>query len=335
MKKIFTFVAAMALVASAAQAQSFAKFEATDSNGLKSLSELAQRPGAGQLDVIVPENFDLTNVTVDCGTTIIDGTMPTNFSTPQKVTVKGTTTEGAETSREFTITFKKTKPATLTEEAPFEMALTAENPVTTWTESTIGWTPAAIDTSKPEQVSMGNVGACLVTAIANEPSKVEYNLWAGVNTTFSGKFTVDASTDGITWTTLKLYVNEEMGNNDGKKTVYSHELASGIRFIRWTYTERNGQRVNVNNIKIYKGQGNNISNNTAAEASAFVANGELNINNATEVAKVEVINVAGQNALTEVRPANTISLNALANGVYLVRLTTVDGNVSTSKVVVK
>lgn len=334
MKKIFTLVAAMALVVSAAQAQSFSKFEATDGNGRKSLTELAQRPGAGELNVIVSEDFDLTNVTVDYGTTNIQEAMPTDFSTPQKVMVVTPATEGEEKTREFTITFKKVKAATLTEDAPFEMALTAENPVTIWTENTIGWTPAAIDVSKPEQVSMGNVGACLVTAVNNEPATVEYNLWAGTNDNFSGRFTVDASDDGLTWTTLKLYVNEELGNNSGKATVYSHELSSDVRFIRWTYTERNGQRVNVNNIKIYKGKGNSISNNAASQTSAFVANGELNIANANEVAKVEVINVAGQNVLVQAQPTNTVALNALSNGVYLVRLTMIDGSKVTTKVAI-
>ena len=326
MKKIFTLVAALAIAGTAAQAQSILKFDVTDGNGLKGLTDMAVRPGAGQFDVIVPADFDLTNVTVDAGETVIIGEMPKDFTTPQKVTI-GDAADNTKT-KEYTITLRKVLPATLIpNEATSIMALSAENPVTSWTAETIGWATAAPDLGKPEQVSMGNVGASMVVAFANAPAKIEYLLWVGANDPFAGTYTVDASADGLTWSTLQVY-GAELHNNATKAEIYSHELSADIRFVRWTYTVRNGQRVNVNNITAYGAESEPVDpshiRNAAAEGiSAYVADGRLVV--CGEVAKAEVYDIAGK----------AVNADNLGNGLYLVRLTAADGSVATSKVLVK
>ena len=336
MKKIFTFVAAMALVASAAQAQRISNLIITQGdNTVYPLSKCGStnpgKAGNGEIQMVFAAEQTFTNLTVVPEGCNLVSTMPNDF-TQKVMDIEVADKADASKTAKYNIEFKHISPIDIPEKG-----ITYKWGGADGLAEGEGWSGSQFSpgTEGGTSGSLGMARRGLVLAF-NNPGNLSFTIkltgaWA------DGTIVdVEETTDGINWTSVVTYND---GNPLSQEAVtFDQALNPSTKYVRFIYTNKpSGTKANVSidKIKVTKGQGNNISNNTAAEASAFVANGELNINNATEVAKVEVINVAGQNALTEVRPANTISLNALANGVYLVRLTTVDGNVSTSKVVVK
>lgn len=339
MKKIFTLIAATMLVASAAQAQRITNLEVKE--GETTVSPLTKfaafKPEntaakAGGLEMVFLPNQSFANLTVtptlSANTVLKNPTaMPTDYTTNQLIEIESTDPAGVAF---YNIIFKNIKP----------IALPVTYNFSEWTKDTEGWAGACVEASG-ENVKVGSTNRNFVLAFSDAPETLNYSIFVAAATWDAGNvFDIDASTDGITWTNIKKYDATNVMPLSGATIAEKEQtlaLNANVKYVRFNYTIRIAGNVTVSKISVTKGEGTSITNNTSAKASAFVANGakELSIVNAEEVAKVELFNVAGQNALVKVQPANTVSLNTLANGIYLVRLTLVDGSVATTKVIVK
>ncbi len=176
---------------------------------------------------------------------------------------------------------------------------------------------------------------------------------SNVDLLYSTDYVDDVKT--ATWTTIKsqLVPEDQVGLNpaDGeltenllavineKVTINNPGVTIAFKAAKVESVSTPGDKqtkIRIRNFKItVDTDPNSIINNETTKAAAFVANGELNIVNAEEVAKVELYNIAGQSAMIVAQPANTVSLNGITNGIYLVRLIMADGSSVTTKVAVK
>lgn len=155
-----------------------------------------------------------------------------------------------------------------------------------------------------------------------------------------------------TWTTIKTSIlpKEQVGlqpYNGEEGENFMHVVAEKVNINADNVTiafkarkEEGGQagekqaKIRIHNFNIQlEGAGTSISNTTSEAVSAFVANGELNL--IGDVAKVELYNIAGLKAMEAIRPTNSINVSNLTNGIYVIRLTSANGQVATHKVIVK
>lgn len=154
-----------------------------------------------------------------------------------------------------------------------------------------------------------------------------------------------------TWTTIKTSIlpKDQVGLQpadgevtDGMMLVVSEKVNINVDNVTIAFKARKEEggtagakqtKIRIRNFNIKLAGGSSIESSATETVSAFVANGELNLNG--EVAKVELYNIAGLKAMEAVRPANSINLNGLANGVYVIRLTAANGQVATNKIIVK
>lgn len=336
MKKILTLVAAMALVASAAQAQRISNLVITEGEAtVYPLSKCGStNPSAtanGEIQMVFAADQSFNNLTVVPEGCNLVSTMPTDFTNKVMDIEVADKTDASKTAK-YNIQFKHISPIDIPEDGlTFKFGGDGLTEGQGWSGSQFG--PGSEGGTSG---SLGMIRRGLVLAF-NDPGTLTFSIKGTGDGWADGTIVdVEETADGINWTSVVTFNDENKLST--ALTTNNYDLNLATKYVRFIYTNKpSGSKVNISidKIKVTKGQGSNISNNTAAQASAFVANGELNIVNANEVAKVEVFNIAGLNALTQVRPANTISLNALSNGVYLVRLTTIDGNVATSKVAIK
>ena len=176
---------------------------------------------------------------------------------------------------------------------------------------------------------------------------------SNVDLLYSTDYVDDVKT--ATWTTIKsqLVPEDQVGLNpaDGeltenllavineKVTINNPGVTIAFKAAKVESVSTPGDKqtkIRIRNFKItVDTDPNSIINNETTKVAAFVANGELNIVNAEEVARVELYNIAGQSAMIVAQPANIVSLNGITNGIYLVRLIMADGSSVTTKVAVK
>lgn len=350
MKKIFTLVAAMALVASAAQAQRITGITIKD-NGVivKPLNDFAafnpNKEGLnGAIECVFLPDQQLANLDVELtfstdGAKLADGvTLPTDFSKTTDV-IKIINTDGK--TAEYRITFKNIK--AYAGEFPFKVNFSSTNH-TIWDNTIEGWAAACIDDDTNMVRFSGPSARTFILGLTEIPGDLSFKGYYEPKSGSTGMQdgetitvqTNDATLSGDWATVMTFDKNNPLVTKDAFSTAEPYKVANldnKVRYVRFV-ANRKGSSLCLNSFMITKGKETAISNNTASQTSAFVANGELNITNADEVAKVEVINVAGQNVLVQAQPANTVALNALSNGVYLVRLTKIDGSAVTTKVAI-
>lgn len=325
MKKIFTLLLTCAF-ATGLSAQNFMKFDATDGNDIKALNGLAHRTGASQMEILVPANFDLTNVNVDYQIAetdeLVTNPLPTNYTQPQKVTLKSATN-----TKEWTITFKKVKPA----ELPLALDFSASFLSNSWTADTQGWAAGSIDPAdnNAKVVRFGNVTSTFITAFSDPAKSVAYKI-NGVGTAWGeGIFDVFVSADGKTWETQTRF-DSSNPMPIGKLTDYSFEPANNIRYVKWVYTNR-VVNVTMNNILIEKGEPTGIENESADTNQMYVNNNELVLSDNSSIAKVEIFSLVGSLVHTVKIPNNTTNLSSLTQGIYIAKTTSVNGVISTLK----
>ncbi|WP_163319655.1 T9SS type A sorting domain-containing protein [Dysgonomonas sp. 520] len=325
MKKLFTFFA-VCLMASSISAQNFTKFNATDNAGVKILNDFSTRPGAGQLDIIVPENFDVTNVILDCAVgsndEIVTSPLPTNFSSPQTIITKITATG---VTRTWNVTFRKLKPSTL----PLDLTFSAGFMTNSWDANTVGWAGAAFDPADNNSkiVRFANTSAAFITAFSDAPGKVSFTMTAN-GVYGEGIFDVFSSEDGINWKSEMQFNSEKPITNTA--TSYDFTPSSNVRYVKWVYTKR-VQTVSMNNISIEKGVSTIIEESTL-DANVYVNGNELMVG--AEVNKVEVYNVTGSQVLAASNPSTSIDLSGLAKGIYVAKVTA-DNKAKTLKFIIK
>lgn len=244
MKKYLPLILFVCIFAAIANAQNFSKFEVTDNAGKKGLNGLAHRPGAKVVDILVPEDFNTANVTVDFaleGNGILSGTMPVDFSTPQTVKTKK---DAAASDTEWTVTLRKVKPA----ELPLFLDFSQDNLSTAgWDENTEGWAWAAIDTGQSKVIRYGNLTATFIVAFSTAPRNVSYSLNTVGSAFGDALFHVYASADGETWNALRTFDSTNQIPTTSQS--YTDELSEDIRYVKWIYTKR-VVNVNLNNIAV-------------------------------------------------------------------------------------
>jgi len=326
MKKIFTFLIAC-LAITTLSAQNFMKFDATDNNGVKALTGLTHLTGKSTVDIIVPENFNLTNVTVDWAVAATDEVLttpfPTDFSTPQIISVKGVSS-----TKNWTVTFRKINSASL----PLSLVFSTDNMTNAWTPATIGWAGASIDPAdnNAKVVRFGIAASSFVIGFSDAPAELSYKIFMVGADPFEGQFDVLTSTDGVDWVS-KTKFDSENPMAVSNLTEYNTSLETDVRFVKWVYTTRPGSRnVTMNNISVTKSTVSIIDNTQDEVVNMYVNNGELVISDGN-VLKVEVYNTVGAQTMMVNNPSNSVDLSALPSGVYVAKATNTDGKASVVK----
>lgn len=241
MRKYFIFTFMLIAGLTVANAQNFSKFDVVDNNGIKGLNGLAHRTGAKIIDILVPEEFNLTALTVDyeiAGSGQLAEPMPTDFSSPQIVK---TQQDASSPTTDWTVTVRKVKSAPL----PLFLDFADSNYTPAdWNETSAGWAWAAIDTGQKKVVRFGNLTATLIVAFNSSAESITYSMGTvGGNDFSTGLFHVYASADGEHWTVLRTFdqANPLIGVRDN----YTENLDADVRFVKWVYTQR------VVNVNIY------------------------------------------------------------------------------------
>lgn len=246
MKKSNIVLALFALIfcAGIANAQNFSKFDVVDNQGVKGLNGLAHRTGARIIDILVPENFNTSQVTVDYamdGSSVLSGDMPVNFSSPQIVKTKK---DASSADTEWTVTLKKVKPDYL----PLFLDFSQNNLNTAdWNETTKGWAWAAIDPAQTKVIRFGNLTATFIVAFSEAAETISYSLNKIGSDYGDALFHVYASADGEDWETLRTFDQENPLQTTA--TSYTDNLSDVIRYVKWVYTKR-VLNVNLNNISV-------------------------------------------------------------------------------------
>ncbi len=257
MKKIFILLLAICSVGTMfgqTTAQGIASI--TIEGTLSPVSKRNPKDVPGEIQAVVAPGFDMENVIINCnlasGYSLVGGedAIPKDFSTENPQTIQ--VTDGTVVSN-WVITIKKINPATL----PFSQTFSSSNQVTSWNTSTIGWAAAGIDaTGYPNVVRFGSAPISFVVAFNSAPSTVSYKLNSVTGDFKAGKFVVEASKDGISWATLRIF------DIDGSLTTtpqdFSDNLDATDRYVRWIYESRPSSgavNVNLNNIAVSKNEG--------------------------------------------------------------------------------
>ena len=103
--------------------------------------------------------------------------------------------------------------------------------------------------------------------------------------------------------------------------------------LRFVFTSGNGNIIWIDNLKIYEGVG---VDDIEMETLAVYPNpttGMLYVNASEPVREVQVFNLQGQLVLSQKGDVREISMFDLSDGLYMVKVFTVDGAVSTQKIV--
>lgn len=197
--------------------------------------------GPSRIEVLVDESMDLTKVPFKyrlLGGCYLDEKISPDFTEPQTITVGK---RGVD-SKDWIISVKRLQKAPL----PFSLKFSNNNP-SVWSNEVVGWAGILVDETKETVIRFGNHGVSFIVAVADAPKSVEYELTpvSKEKVKFDGKFVVETSPDGRTWSPLYTFDSKNNFNDDPN---YKHELNSDVRYIKWTYTERNRLNINLNKI---------------------------------------------------------------------------------------
>ena len=170
------------------------------------------------------------------------------------------------------------------------------------------------------------------------------------SSSYSDKLRVKYSKDcGASWTTIYDKSGSTLASVTGNTTSsftptddqWRHEVLelSNISdrddlIIKFEFVSGYGNNIWIDNVVVANGTG--ISQNVESGVTVYPnpATDVLNISTADEVQRVEIFNMQGQLVKVETGDVNTVSVKELANGMYTVKLTTVNGT-SMHKIVKK
>ena len=333
MKKTFILFIGF-FVAVSGFAQSFTKFDVTDNNGKKGLNGLAHRTGAGIIDILVPEDFNVSNVTIDYeldeNATLATDPLPVDFTTAQKIKTTNTTVDPV-TTKEWTVTLKKVK------KAPLPLSLDFSDPslnTADWNEDVVGWAPAAIDGNQASVIRYGNHTTTFIVAFSDAPTKITYslNIVGATNVFGDALFVVYASADGETWTAIRTFDNSNPILNSA--TEYSNDLAADIRYVKWVYHTR-VVNTNLNKITVTKLEGSGILMPEEQANTVYLTDANLHISNPELVKEISLYNISGSLVFSQEKPMANVSVPNLSNGVYFAKIKYNTSNVDTVKLINK
>ncbi|MEG1586614.1 MAG: hypothetical protein RR346_07050 [Bacteroidales bacterium] len=313
MKKIYLLLPSFFLGVTTMNAQNFTKFDAVDDQGVKALTGLSHRTGKARITLLVPENFNVGNVTVaaEVDSDASFTTIPTDFTTPQTVTI---TKESALQPKTWTITFKKIKPATLPFTLNFNEGFTTDQ----WNaETSVGWGGAEIDDSavNAKQIRFGTAPTAFAIAFNETPHELIYDLNVVGQNPFNGVLRVSAKSATGEWGILTEYTSANPMASSVAES-YAHPLASDIRFVKWEYITRDAsQNVHLNNIEVMRNDGTAITG-IQTPGPVFSVNGnQLLISDPEEVLSVSLFNLQGQKIYQKQAPLATEILTGCNNGI--------------------
>lgn len=165
----------------------------------------------------------------------------------------------------------------------------------------------------------------------------------------SERLQVQASTNcGTSWTNLYNKAGANLATVTGSSGSQFIPTASQWRtevvdlssivdktnvILRFRFTSGYGNLVWIDNISVYEGVG--IEENEAEGLSIYPnpTSNVLHVSSGIPVQDVQIFNLQGQLVLTQSGDVQTVSVADMANGVYMMKVTTVDGTVTTQKIV--
>lgn len=239
MKKLYLILFCI-VIFSGVNAQGFSSFSVEGALFKESIKNV--KSGASKIEVIVGNDVDLKDVKFKyklLSACRLEDKITKDFTSPQKVEVS----KGAD-SKDWVIQVKKLQPAKL----PLNLEFSDSN-VSIYNSSKIGWATLGTDESKSNVVRFGNHNVSFIVAFEGVAKEVSYNLnvVGSKGTEFDGEFTVETSSDGKDWTSLVVYnKNNSFTNNSS----FTNSLNEDVRFVKWTYTKREKQNVNLNDIVV-------------------------------------------------------------------------------------
>lgn len=239
MKKLYLIILCVGIF-SGISAQGFSSFNVEGALFKESIKNV--KTGASKIEVVVGNDVDLKNVKFKyrlLSACRLEDKITKDFTSPQKVEVS----KGAD-SKDWVIQVKKLQPAKL----PLTLEFSDSN-MAIYNSSKIGWATLGTDESKSNLVRFGNHNVSFIVAFEDAAEEVSYNLSVvgSKGTEFDGEFIMETSTDGKNWVSLVIY---NKNNPFTSNSSFTNSLNEDVRFIKWTYTKREKQNVNLNDIVV-------------------------------------------------------------------------------------
>lgn len=299
------------------------------------------RTGIGE--IVYNSTIDLTNVNVTLNVgTASAVTAPDPWPTDWTSTVSGVKVSSTESTdwADYNITIKKINPTTL----PFVLNTGADGDFNSndWTSETVGWAAAAIDKGK-NVIRFGSANRSFVVAFNESPDKIKFTMkslgdW---HNEIENVFDVEASSDGLNWTTVIKYNKTELMPPASPAVEREFQLAPEDRFVRWIYSVRDkasggGFNVLLENIAVTKltsSVNQLICDNVGA---AFLPNTNiLTFKDNSNVQSITLYSVSGIKVYESTEPKESMTVPGLVDGVYLLKLKLKDGVTATDKLLKK
>ena len=289
--------------------------------------------GDGQ--IIFPPGTDLSNVnvTLNTGTAVITEPQPLPTDWTSTVTDIKVVVEASGDYAYYDITAKVIKPGTL----PLEIKTGAGYfDSDSWTPETLGWAGAAIDKGQ-NLIRFGSANRSFMVAFDSAPDSLFYLIkFLATSWDTNNVFDVDASVDGVNWTSIKQYNATDAMPISSPPVVAKIKLDNeGYRFIRWIYTTRKSGNVSLENILVTKGILSSVNEVYKNQIGAYIAGNELILKDNSLVSELSVYNTAGVLLKTEISPQQSIAFPNIAQGVYIVKMKLHHGTVIADKLIKK
>lgn len=237
MRKIL-FIAYFSALTLVCGAQGFASFQVEGALTETVIKNPGKNPG--MIQVLVGQETDITQLSPKykllsgCS---LDAPLPKDFTGQVNLTVN----KNDGTSKEWIIQVKKLVPSAL----PLDLNFSESNP-SLFSNEAKGWAAVGTDESKPTVVRFGNKDAFFICAFDRPAKQLKFDLNVVGKLEFDGAFVLETSADGKSWKTLDQYADQ----NRIKNGAYEYALKEEVRYVKWTYTQRNKQNINLNHISI-------------------------------------------------------------------------------------
>lgn len=100
------------------------------------------------------------------------------------------------------------------------------------------------------KLRIDNTGDYVILHFNETPGELSFNIKS--NSFSGGQFTVQTSTDGITYTNLKTYTSDDNISAADNGQSEKFNLAADVRYIKWIYTNKVSGNIGLGNIKVEK-----------------------------------------------------------------------------------
>jgi len=295
--------------------------------------------GDGQ--IVFPPGTDLSNVNVTFVTStdasiVSPDPLPTNWTTTVKDIKVLNSPTAATKPNDWTlydITAKVIKPGTL----PLEIKTGAGNfDSDSWTPETVGWAGVAIDKGR-DLIRFGSGNRSFMVAFDSAPDSLFYLIkFLATSWDTNNVFDVDASVDGVNWTSIKQYNATEAMPISSPPVIAKIKLDNeDYRFVRWIYTTRKSGNVSLENILVTKKESSSVNEVYKKQIGAYIAGNELILKDNSLVSELSVYNTAGVLLKTEVSPQQNVAFSNISQGAYIVKMKLHNGAVIADKLIKK